>query len=189
MPSRKKSLHRSLPILVLASALLTGVPIVSVAQTNSGFNFVWGGDGPSGKQQLGYVLEYGTPRHLNDRYRLQIKRQNVAIDRILISYPDYFDGTIRPEKVELRYAPKNKIFNLKKGKTIPVNSVTLDKDSRILEIEPTEYIPAETEVEVVLHNVKNPTAGTFFFNCRISSPTDTGLMRYVGTWIISIFRS
>ena len=185
MSSRKKSLRRSLPVFVLAGTLLTGVPIVSLAQTNSGFSFVWGGDGP---RQLNYVLEYGTPRHLNDRYRLKLKRQNVAIDRIIITYPDHFDGKIRAEKIELRRSPKNKIFNLKKGKTLAVNSVKLDKDSRVIEIEPTEYIPAETAVEVVLHNVKNPSVGEYWFNCRISSPTDTGLTRVVGTWLISIFR-
>ena len=135
------------------------------------------------------MLEYGTPRHLNDRYRLKIKRQNVAIDKIIITYPDYFDGKIRADKIELREQPKNKIFNLKKGRTIPLNAVNYDKDTRTIEIEPTEYIPAETAVEVVLRNVKNPTAGTYYFSCRINSPTDTGLARYVGTWIISIFRS
>lgn len=185
----KFSIKRVASILVCTGSLVTGIPVMSSAQTNPGFGFVWG-DGPSQKQQLGYVLEYGTPKHLSDRWRLKIKRQSVAIDGINITYPDYFDGKFRETKIELRKSPKNRIFNLKKGETIPLESVSVDQDNKVIEIIPKEIIPADTDIEVVASNVKNPTAGgMYYFNCRISSPGGVGLMRYVGTWIVSIFRS
>lgn len=163
--------------------------MVTMAQSNPGFSFVWG-DGPSQKQQLGYVLSYGTPKHLSDRWRLKIKRQSVAVDRINITYPDYFDGKFKEGKIELRKAPKSRIFNLKKGESIPTESVTVDADNRVIEVVPSEVIPADTAIEVVASNVKNPSSGgMYYFNCRISSPGDVGLMRYVGTWIVSIFRN
>ena len=114
----------------------------------------------------------------------------MAIDRINITYPDYFDGKFKAKKIELRHAPKSRLFNLKKGKNIPVDSVTIDPDGGVIEIIPTEVIPADTPIEVVASNVRNPkSGGTYFFNCRISSPGDVGLMRYVGAWIISIYRN
>lgn len=189
MSKTKHSIKRFASIALCAGALATGVPLISMAQTNPGLSFVWG-DGPSQKQQLGYVLSYGTPKHLSDRWRLKIKRQSVAIDRINITYPDYFDGKFKEKKIELRVTPKSRIFNLKKGKNIPIDSVTVDTDNRVIEVIPTEVIPADTAIEVVASNVKNPkSGGTYFFNCRISSPGDVGLMRYVGTWIVSIYRN
>ncbi|ABW28436.1 DUF2808 domain-containing protein [Acaryochloris marina] len=189
MSTLKRSVRRFASIALCAGSLAVGVPLISEAQTNPGFSFVWG-DGPSQKQQLGYVLSYGTPRHLSDRWRLKIKRQSVAIDRINITYPDYFDGKFKAKKIELRHAPKSRLFNLKKGKNIPVDSVTIDPDGGVIEIIPTEVIPADTPIEVVASNVRNPkSGGTYFFNCRISSPGDVGLMRYVGAWIVSIYRN
>lgn len=182
-------MRRFASIALCAGSLVAGVPIISVAQTNPGLSFVWG-DGPSQKQQLGYVLAYGTPKHLSDRWRLKIKRQSVAIDRINITYPDYFNGKFKEGKIELRQSPKSRIFNLKKGEAIPLESVTVDPDNGVIEVIPKEVIPADTAIEVVASNVKNPSSGgTYYFNCRISSPGDVGLMRYVGTWIVSIFRN
>ena len=188
MSTPKHPMKRFVSIALCAGSLVAGVPIISSAQTNPGLSFIWG-DGPSQKQQLGYVLQYGTPKHLSDRWRLKIKRQSVAIDRINITYPDYFTGKFREKKIELRQAPKSRIFNLKKGKTIAVDSVTVDRDNGVIEIIPTEVIPADTAIEVVASNVKNPSSGgTYFFNCRISSPGDVGLMKYIGTWVVSIYR-
>lgn len=189
MSPSKSSLQRLFGVCLCAGSLAVGIPAISVAQTNPGFSFVWG-DGPSQKEQLGYVLEYGTPKHFNDRWRLKVKRQSVAIDRINITYPDYFDGRFNAKKVELRVSPKSRIFNLGKGENIPLESVDVDAENQVIEVIPKDIIPADTPVEVVFSNVKNPRgSGTYFFNCRISSPGDVGLMRYVGTWIIGISKS
>ncbi len=183
-------MRRWFPSLFVAGCLLAGVPAVTWAQTNPGFSFVWGDGGPSGKQQLGYVLDYGTPGHMQDRYRLKIKRQDVAIDSIVISYPDYYDGTFNEDKVSLQMSARNKIFNFKKPEVIPVSSVKVDADSRIIEIIPEAPIPAGTNFEAVLSNVQNPrSGGMYYFNCRVTSPGDLPIMRYVGTWVLSIYRS
>ncbi|MFM6244668.1 MAG: DUF2808 domain-containing protein, partial [Dolichospermum sp.] len=40
---------------------------------------------------------------------------------------------------------------------------------------------------LVLSNVQNPSfGGVYYFNCRVLSPGDVPLLRYIGTWIISI---
>ncbi len=181
-----------LPLVVFTGSLLTGLPAVTVAQTNPGFSLIWGGDGPSGKQQLNYVLQYGTPRHLNDRYRLIVRRQNVAIDGINIIIPSKYDGRFKAENITLRQSPKGKLFNFNKGKPIEVESVEMEKQKGevgTIQIVPKEVIPAGVQFEVVVDHVKNPSPGTYYFNCRVTSPGDLPIRRSVGTWIMSFFRS
>lgn len=192
MSSQKSSLRHLLPLLVCTGSLLTGLPAVTIAQTNPGFSLIWGGDGPSRKQQLNYVLEYGTPRHLSDRYRLLIRRQDVAIDGIKIIIPSKYDGKIQPERISLRKSPKGRIFNFNRGEPIEVESVEMEKlkgEAGLIEIIPKEVIPAGTAFEVVVNGVRNPSSGTYYFNCRVTSPGDLPMSRNVGTWIISFFRS
>jgi Protein of unknown function (DUF2808) len=176
--------------LFVVGFLLTGAPVVTWAQQNQGLTFTWGGDGPTGKQQLGYVLQYGTPGHPSDRYRLKIKAQKVAIDGINISYPDYFDGQINEKAITLQEAPKSKILGFGKVVKIPIASAKVDKDSRIIDIVPEAAIPAGKAFEVVLSDVQNPrSGGMYYFNCRISSPGDLPIKKYLGTWVLSIYRS
>ena len=192
MSSRKPSVRRLLPLLIFTGSLLSGLPVATMAQTNPGFSLIWGGDGPSRKQQLNYVLEYGTPRHLNDRYRLIVKRQNVAIDGVNIIIPKKYDGKIKADNITLRKSPKGKLFNFNKGETIEVESVSLEKQKGevgTISIVPKDVIPAGTQFEVVINHVRNPSAGTYYFNCRVTSPGDLPIRRSLGTWIISFFRS
>jgi hypothetical protein len=43
---------------------------------------------------------------------------------------------------------------------------------------------------VVLSDVQNPrSGGMYYFNAYINSPGDVPLRRYLGTWILSLFRS
>ncbi len=182
------SLLRLLPPLVMMGSLLVGLPAVTLAQSTSGFTFTWG-DGPKGKQQLKYFLEYGTPGFPGDRYRLTVGTQTTAIDRIAITYPDYYDGIFDPKAIEVRVGSgKGGFLSLNKwGKPVPLAEVKVDKENKIIDIVPVDPIPAGTAVEVVLSNVTNPDfGGTYFFNCRISSPGDIPLLRYIGTWIITI---
>lgn len=176
-----------LPALAMMGGLLVGLPMVSLAQSNSGFTFLWG-DGPSRKQQLGYVLEHGTSGFPGDRYRLSVGVQNTAIDRISISYPDYYKGTFDPKAIEVRTGGKGRFFDgLNRGKAVPLAAATVDQENKLIDLTPVDPIPAGTRVEVVLSNVRNPDfGGTYFFNLRLGSPGDVPLLRYVGTWIISI---
>jgi hypothetical protein len=182
------------PVVMAAGVLLAGVgvPAISLAQNNSGFTFTWG-EGPRGKEQLRYTLDYGTPGMMGDRYRFRLGVQNLAINRINITYPDYYDGTFDPKAIEVRVgAPTRAGFlSLRReyGRAIPLTQVNYDPKSRVLDLVPAEVIPAGEQVEIVLSNVRNPAVGgMYYFNARVESPGDVPLMRYVGTWIVSIYR-
>ncbi|MDS3862327.1 DUF2808 domain-containing protein [Thermosynechococcaceae cyanobacterium BACA0444] len=185
---------RIFPLALAVGCLATvAVPVVVYAQSNPGFTFNWG-DGPSGKQQLRYYLEYGTPGFMNDRYWLRLGKQNVAINRINITYPDYFDGHFNAKSIELRTGgtSNNSLFSLRRdpGEVMPLAEATVDQDNRVIDIIPAEPIPAGKDVQVVISNVRNPqVGGMYYFNARIGSPGDIPLMRYIGTWILSIARN
>ncbi len=184
--------NRILPLALALGCVATALPVVVHAQQNPGFTFNWG-DGPSGRQQLRFHLEYGTPGFMNDRYWLRLGKQNVAINRINITYPDYFDGHFSAQNIELRAggANTNSLFSLRRnpGEIVPLMEATVDYDNRIIDLIPNEPIPAGTEVQVVISNVRNPRiGGMYYFNARIGSPGDVPLMRYIGTWILSISR-
>ncbi len=189
MASTKSSL-RKIGSLFIAGCLLTGLPAITLAQTNPGFTFSWGGNGPSGKQQLGYVLDYGTPGHPQDRYRLKMGTQKTAVDGIRVAYPNYYDGEINEKQVTLQESPKSRLIGIGRAKKIPVRSVTVDKDNRLIEIVPETPIPAGTPTEILMADVQNPrSGGMYYFSCYISVPGDIPLKRYLGTWVLSIFRS
>jgi Protein of unknown function (DUF2808) len=189
MSFQKPSVRR-LSSALIAGLLLTGVPLISYAQTNPGLTFSWGGNGPSGKQQLGYVLEYGTPGHPQDRYRLKMGRQKLAVDGITITYPAYWDGEFNEKSITLQESPKNKFLGFGRVPKIAVTSVKVDKDNRFIEIIPEAPIPAGKSFEIVLSNVQNPrSGGMYYFNASITSPGDLPLKRYIGTWVLSISRS
>jgi Protein of unknown function (DUF2808) len=190
MSFQKPSIRQLSSSLCAAGLLLTAVPIITSAQTNPGLTFTWGGSGPSGKQQLGYVLEYGTPGHPQDRYRLKMGRQKLAIDGITITYPAYWDGELNEKSITLQEAPKNKFLGFGKVPKIAVSSVKVDKDNRFIEIIPEAPIPAGKAFEIVLSNVQNPrSGGMYYFNASITAPGDLPLKRYIGTWVISLSRS
>ena len=189
MSFQKPSVRR-LSSALIAGLLLTGVPLITYAQNNPGLTFTWGGNGPSGKQQLGYVLEYGTPGHPQDRYRLKMGRQKLAVDGITIAYPAYFDGEFNEKSITIQESPKNKFIGFGRVPKIAISSVKVDKDNRFIEIVPESPIPAGKSFEIVLSNVHNPrSGGMYYFNASITSPGDLPLKRYIGTWIISISRS
>jgi hypothetical protein len=124
-------------------------------------------------------LDFGGQTNGWDRYRLRIpaKKMNLAASLFVINYPKYYKGTFDPKKVEVRV----------KGKAVPLSEVRWDKENRVIEIYPEQPVPAGSNVELVLSNVKNPAfGGIFYFNCSIQSPGDVPLSRYLGTWMLSI---
>jgi len=171
-------MRRIFPGLAVIGCLALGLPTTSVAQTNPGFAFNWSGDLPRSRQ-LSYRLDSGNPNRW-DRYYLKLRPQKLAISKISISYPDYYRGKLDPEAMDLRVD----------GKNVALTKVNWDKTNHLIELTPVEAIPADTPVEVVLSNVKNPTSGgMYFFNARISSPGGLPLPQYAGTWVISISKS
>ncbi|MBD2355559.1 DUF2808 domain-containing protein [Tolypothrix sp. FACHB-123] len=169
-------MKRLLSTLAVASCLLTGFQAVSWAQSLPGLTLF---SGVRGENQLPYRLDFGGQADGWDRYILRIPAQKMklAVAQIAITYPDYYKGTFDPNKVEVKI----------KDKAVPLSEVKWDKEGRIIQIYPQEPLPSGSKVEVVLSNVKNPSfGGTFYFNCQILSPGDIPMLRYVGTWILSI---
>ncbi len=173
-------MRRLLSVAAIASCLVTGISLPALAQSLPGLT-IFGG--PRNENQLNFRLDYGTRNH-RDRYRLRIPadKRDLAIAQLSISYPDYYDGEFDPEEVEVR---------VKKGddyESVPIElPVMWDRENHLLEIYPIEPIPAGYKVEVVLHDVQNPRfGGMYYFNCRIQSPGDVPLLRYLGTWVINI---
>jgi hypothetical protein len=120
----------------------------------------------------------GTPG-TTDRYRLRIpaKKMEFAVEEFSITYPDTYKGEFDPDEIAVKV----------NGDEVPLSDTTWDSENRIIEIYPQTPVPANSRVELVLSQVRNPNRiGTHYFNAMVRSPGDLPLMRYVGTWILTI---
>lgn len=168
-------MRRLLSSLVFTSVLLTGVPVVAFAQGLPGITLF---GGPEQANRLNFFLQNGEAG-LRDRYKLRIpaNKLNLAVAAISITYPDYYRGKLDPDRIEVRV----------KGESISLDEVVWDAENHFVEIYPSEPIPAGNKIEIVFSNVKNPTfGGMYHFNANIRTPGDVPLLRYVGTWVLSI---
>lgn len=176
MSPTKPSMKRLLSTIAIAGTLI-GFPVVSLAQTLPGL-VLFGG--PRSESRLSYRLDFGGRANApGERYRLRVpaKKLNLAVAQFAITYPDYFDGKFDRKSIDVRV----------KGKNIPLQEVKWDEENHVIEIYPQEPIPANSSVEIVLSNVKNPPfGGVYYFNCQVLSPGDAPLLRYIGTWVLSI---
>jgi hypothetical protein len=173
---RKLGILRLLSSLTIAGGLMTGLAAASFAQGLSGLTIF---SGVAQKNQLAYRLDYDGQLGAEDRYHLRIPADKLtfAISKLSVTYPATYTGTFDPHHVELRV----------KGNDVPLDDVTWDRENRVIEIYPKDPIPAANRVEIVLSDVQNPTrVGTHYFNAMVQSPGDLPVMRYVGTWILSI---
>ncbi len=161
--------------VALTSSLLLGLPTAILAQGLPGVTLF---GGPDQANLLNFFLQSGRAGE-RDRYKLRIPadKLNLAIELISITYPDYYKGKIDPDRIEIRI----------KGDPITLDEVIVDQENHFVEIYPAEPIPAGTKIEVVFSNVKNPTfGGMYHFNANIRTPGDVPMLRYVGTWLLSI---
>lgn len=173
---KRCSTRRAASVLALAGSLLVGVPMTAFAQGLPGLTIF---SGVKPENQLSYRLDYGGNVNTWDRYRLRVDRKRVktAIAQFSIDYPDYYRGTFDPKAVELYVNDKK----------VKINEVRWQKENYVLEVFPEEPVPAGSNIELQLANVKNPsTGGMFYFNCRVLSPGDAPILRDLGTWIITI---
>lgn len=172
-----RSVRKVFSSLAIASCLMGIVPAATQAQSGlPGFTLF---GGPRGEENLNYRLDFGGKVNGWDRYRLRIpaKKMKLAVAQFAISYPDYYKGTFDEKSVEVQV----------QGKAVPLKEVKWNKDNNLIEIFPTDPIPANSKVEIWLENVKNPSSGgMFYFNLQVQSPGDLPLYRYLGTWVISI---
>jgi hypothetical protein len=175
--SSKYSLTRRFPIaLAIAGCLATAIPLVSLAQGLPGLTIFSGVDR---QYQLAYRLDYDGRLGIRDRYHLRIpaSKMKLAVAQFAISYPASYRGHFDSRAIEV----------LANGESVPLDEVNWDRDNRVIEIYPRTPVPADSRVEIVLSNVQNPlSVGTHYFNALVRSPGDVPLLRYVGTWILSI---
>lgn len=167
---------RLLSSLAIATCLLIGMPAASRADGLPGLT-IFGG--VKGEDNLGYRLDFGGRSGAWDRYRLRIPatKMKLAVAQFAISYPDYYKGEFNTKDVEIKV----------KGKSVPIEEVTWSKENNLIEIFPKDPIPAGSSVEIILSDVKNPDFGGMFqFNCQVLSPGDVPLLRYLGSWVLSI---
>jgi len=172
----KSFVQRVLSGLAIAGFLVTGLPIITQAQGLPGLT-IFGG--VKGEDNLNYRLDFGGRPGGWDRYRLRLpaKKMKLAVAQFAISYPDYYKGTFDTKDVEV----------IVKGKSVKLQEVKWNKENNLLEIYPAEPIPAGNNVEIQLANVRNPdNGGMFYFNCQVLTPGDVPLLRYIGTWVITI---
>ncbi|MFN6179325.1 MAG: DUF2808 domain-containing protein [Dolichospermum sp.] len=169
-------MKRLLSALAITSCLFTGLPVLTWAQGLPGLTLF---SGVENKNQLPYRLDFGGQTNNTDRYilRLPAKKMKLPVAQFAISYPDYYKGTFDTKNIEVRV----------KGKSVPLSEVKWDEKGGVIQIFPKDPVPAGQKVELVLSNVQNPSfGGVYYFNCRVLSPGDVPLLRYIGTWIISI---
>ena len=176
MFSKKLTARSAFSTLAIAGCLLGAVPAVTLAQSLPGLTIF---SGVKPEYRLSYRLDFGGHTNGWDRYRLRIpaKKMKLAVAQFGITYPNYYKGKFDKDDMEIRV----------KGKSVPLQEVNWNKENRVIELIPEEPIPANSAVELVFSNVKNPSnPGIFYFNCQILSPGDVPLLRYVGTWELSV---
>jgi len=172
----KISFSRAASALAIAASTLFASAVPLLAQGLPGL-VLFGG--VEQENQLGYRLDFdGVPRR-RDRYRLRIARRDlpIGVSQITVSYPDYFDGSFDLEDVEMEV----------EGEEVALESVDWDEQNYELRFFPVEPIPANSRVEIILSNVRNPRDSGFYYFHALALPTgDVPIRRYVGTWIIGI---
>lgn len=169
-------MRRLLSTLAISGLFFTSLPTPTWADSLPGLTLF---GGIERQNQLPFRLDFGGNRYSTDRYRLRIpaKKMKLAVAQFAITYPDYYDGTFDTESIEVRV----------KGKSLPLSEVKWNEEAGVIEIFPEEPVPAGNTVELVLSNVENPPfGGMFYFNCQVLSPGDVPLLRYLGSWVISI---
>ena len=162
--------------IAVTSCLLAGFPIMTGAQSLPGLTLF---SGIKSENQLPFRFDFGGQANSWDRARLRIpaNKMNLAAAQFAVSYPDYYEGTFDTKKIEVKV----------RGKKVPLDEVKWNKEARLIEIFPQEPVPAGENVELVFSNMRTPTfGGMYHFNCQILSPGDVPMLRYVGTWLLSI---
>jgi hypothetical protein len=175
MFSLKSSIKRPVAALIISGCLLTGVQAITWAQGNPGLTIFSGVDR---ENILDYFLQFGAQKNQWDRYKLYIpaKKLTEGASKFYISYPQNYNGKFDTDSIEVRVD----------GEPLPLREVIWDKESRFLEIALEKPVDANTKVDLVLSNVKNPDPGTYYFVGDVLAGGSIPVRLYLGTWIISI---
>jgi len=169
----KFPLTRVFSALAIASCMLIGNAAPMMAQ---GFDIF---SGVTESNRLRYRLDFdGVPRR-RDRYRLQIGRTKlpISVSQLTLAYPETFDGQLDTDRIVLEV----------EGNEVAIDEIRWDDVNLELSIYPEEPIAANSRVEVILSNVRNPrNPGFYYVNALVLPTGDIPLQRYVGTWVIGI---
>lgn len=169
------AMRRFFLAVAVTSLFVSGMPAPSWALQCSGLTLF---GGPKREYELKYCMQSGR-EDTWDRYFLKIPKEkvDVAISELRIEYPEHYRGEFNEERIELKV----------NGNTVDLQEAIWDRDNRFVQIYPVEAIPANTDIEVVMSQVRNPERGGMFnFNCQVITRGGPPLPRYLGTWVLTI---
>lgn len=176
--SLKKSLRKALSAIAVSGCVVLASATSGLSQGLPGLTIFGGVDR---EYELGYRLQNGGILNRRDRYYLRIpaEKLELATDLFVITYPDTYEGELDPNDIEVRIS----------GDSVPLDEVNWDEENHFIEIYPSEPVPANSRVEIVMSDVTNPRrTGTHYFNALVRAPGDVLPPQYVGTWILSFGR-
>ena len=165
---------------------LTGLPKVNAQNSagTPGFSFRW----TTNKDFKNlYFFISNQERDTWSDYNLILKGKDrkAAILKLDVTVPSYFDSTINPKEVALKYCQVGSAMKRTRcNETIPA-TVELANDGKTLEIFPESPVPPNKAIGVVFP-VYNPGSGMYQFNALAQAPGDVPMAGYLGSWVIEI---
>ncbi|HSM84433.1 MAG TPA: DUF2808 domain-containing protein [Nodosilinea sp.] len=181
------SLKHTIKLAALGLAAVAATVGLSTAlpqptQAQNGLT-IFGGIEP--EYRLGYTIDFNFPRSTNARYYLNIDANKLPREVISmeIDYPGAFSefgGRFDPNAIELRTG------TWRGRDVIATKAIDWIPEEGRIEIIPAEPIPANTDLVVVMSNVRNPrNYGYHYFNLRMMYQGDV-IDQYTGTWPMEI---
>ncbi|HEY9763687.1 MAG TPA: DUF2808 domain-containing protein [Trichocoleus sp.] len=184
MTIKRGARYAAMGLLTLGLAIVIGLaPIASngllAQETTSGIT-IFGGLSP--ENRLAYTIDRNRPYSSNARYYLRVNAKKLPREvlELAIDYPETFQGRFDPESIELRQGRH------RGDSKIEINEAIWNPETRQIEIYPSEPIPANTNLVIVLSNVRNPRSyGIHYFNLKMMY--QGGVVReYAGTWPLEV---
>ena len=165
---------------------LTGLPEVKAQNSagTPGISFRWNNN--KDFKNL-YFFVSNQERDTWSEYKLILKSKDrkAAIIKLDVTVPSYFDSTINPKEVALKYCQVGgALKSTRCNETIPA-TVELANDGKTLEIFPDSPVPPNKAIGVVFP-VYNPDSGMYQFNALAQAPGDVPMAGYLGSWVIEI---
>ena len=165
---------------------LTGLPEVKAQNSagTPGISFRWNNN--KDFKNL-YFFISNQERDTWSEYKLILKSKDrkAAIIKLDVTVPSYFDSTINPKEVALKYCQVGgALKSTRCNETIPA-TVELANDGKTLEIFPESPVPPNKAIGVVFP-VYNPGSGMYQFNALAQAPGDVPMAGYLGSWVIEI---
>ena len=165
---------------------LTGLPEVKAQNSagTPGISFRWNNN--KDFKNL-YFFVSNQERETWSEYKLILKSKDrkAAIIKLDVTVPSYFDSTINPKEVALKYCQVGgALKSTRCNETIPA-TVELANDGKTLEIFPESPVPPNKAIGVVFP-VYNPGSGMYQFNALAQAPGDVPMAGYLGSWVIEI---